>query len=195
MLSFSRLTRIAATLLVASALGCQSSTAPVPAADLVVVPDAVPDPAHPSAPATVTAVGADSLQMWVVSGLSPADSLVGTIDGGLGGRLENAFVRLDIPRGAFRGSARVSVHFPDAQHLVAELSIEPATLNQFAQPVELRLRTGTCVKSGEAGSYWWDPLLSQWFGLKGGVYDVHGDEVRVKLLHFSKYVVGTKAGW
>lgn len=188
-------------------LGCQgplsrltmpSATTPpdtAAATDTVVVPPATVDPVHPDAPATVTVTGIVDPALYAVAGLTGGDSLVGVIDGALGGRLENRFVRLDVPAGAWVGRGTVTIRFPDPAHLRADLDIQPAALNHFAAAVELRLRTADCVMTSAPGAWWFDPVLGEWFGLTGSVYDGTSQELRVKLRHFSSYGAGGKAGW
>ena len=148
------------------------------------------------APARSTAAGITAPQMVTDSALARAVKLTGVIDGLLGGRLENENVRLDIPGGAFRGTALITVTFPDPNAFLVELDIQPATLNSFTSPVELRLKcSGKQATSTPPAAWWWNPSDSLWYGLTGSQYDSGGDEVRVELRHFSRYAAGGKAGW
>lgn len=151
-------------------------------------------PAEAPAPATATGVAAP--EMVTDSLLAQAVALSGVIDGRIGGRLENEHVRLDVPGGAFNGTATITVTFPDPHAFVVDLDILPATLNHFAQPVELRLKCNNKGRTSTTPAAWWyNPSDSLWYGLTGSQYDSGGGDVRVQLKHFSRYGAGGKAGW
>lgn len=151
-------------------------------------------PAEAPAPATATGVAAP--EMVTDSMLAQAVTLSGVIDGRSGGRLENEHVRLDVPAGAFGDSATITVTFPDPHAFVVELDIQPASLNHFAQPVELRLKCNNKRRTSTTPAAWWyNPSDSLWYGLTGSQYDSGGGDVRVQLRHFSRYGAGGKAGW
>ena len=155
---------------------------------------ATPGPAN--APAAATETGMVAPEVLSDTAMARAVTLSGVIDGLKGGRLENEHVRLDIPGGAFIGTGLITVTFPDPLLFVVDLDIQPAALNRFARPVELRLKCAGMQKGASTpAAWWWNPGDSLWYGLKDSQYDSGGDEVRVKLSHFSTYAAGGKAGW
>ncbi|MEQ1834572.1 MAG: hypothetical protein ABL977_16120 [Candidatus Eisenbacteria bacterium] len=149
-----------------------------------------------NAPAPATASGIAAPEVVVDTALVRAVALVGIIDGAAGGRLENEHVRLDIPAGAFTGTATITVTFPDPTRFLVDLDIQPATLNHFTTPVELRLKcSGKQLSVAPPAAWWWNPGDSLWYGLTASSYDGGGGDVRVQLKHFSRYGAGGKAGW
>lgn len=148
------------------------------------------------APAAATESGLASPEVVTDTALASAVTLSAVIDGLKGGRLENDHVRLDIPSGAFAGLATVSVKFDDPTRFIVDLDIQPPLLDRFAQDVELRLKCGGKSRTSTTpAAWWWNPSDSLWYGLTSSQYDSSGDEVRVKLRHFSTYAAGGKAGW
>ncbi len=199
MLRRARLLQAAAAVLLYLVVGCGGATGTVTAPAVGATSDTTTDtstagPADAPAPATATGLAAPDVV--VDTALVHAVALAGVIDGAAGGRLENEHVRLDIPAGAFSGTATISASFPDPTRFVVDLDIQPATLNRFATPVELRLKcSGKQLSVAPPAAWWWNPSDSLWYGLTTSNYDGGGGDVRVLLRHFSRYAAGGKAGW
>lgn len=191
MIPLARLRAAAVTVALFALVGCggttSSMTAPAPSG---------PTPGPADAPAPSTATGNAAPEMVTDTTLARAVPMVAVIDGSRGGRIENEHVRLDIPGGAFLGTATISVAFPDPRAFVVELHIEPETANHFVRPVELRLKcSGKSGTSTTPAAWWMNPSDSLWYGLTDSQYDSGGGDVRVFLRHFSRYGAGGKAGW
>lgn len=195
MIHRARLMQALAALTLFVAVGCNSASSLLAGPD----PNATLDSTAtgPSnSPAAATEAGVAAPDVFTDTALVHALGMVAIVDGGSGGRIENEHVRLDIPAGAFQGTAVVTVTFPDPNRFVVDLDIEPAILNRFAKPVEMRLKCGGKLRTAAApAAWWWNPSDSLWYGLTGSQYDGAGDEVRVQLRHFSRYAAGGKAGW
>ena len=129
------------------------------------------------------------------SAVTPVGPLVGsiTLDGAVGGKLTVGAYRVEVPRGAFRGMATISLTQSDPAILQCELDISPASANQFLVPVTLVARLPNTADLIASHNVWLDPSASVW-RLIPSVPDLVKTELRSDLWHFSKY--GTcRAGW
>jgi hypothetical protein len=139
-------------------------------------------------PVFETAVAADSVQ--------PAPGpLMGSavIDGAVGGKLSVGSFRVEVPAGAFRGPATITLSQPDPTVLVCDLSIDPPAANQFAVPVTLAAKLPGVLSLASDQMLWLDPSVDAW-RLIPSVSDPLTIELRSQLWHFSKYGAG-RAGW
>lgn len=130
--------------------------------------------------------------------LSGATGVSKLIDGTVGGTLKSGKWTLEIPAGAFNGTATISM-----TEIVAtdgcptvDLAISNPALNNFSRPVWLSHKDKA---NADRSIYWWDPSAQVWRevpGLIRGLLDSLGIELKVPLFHFSTYSVrGGKAGW
>ncbi len=191
-----RMACIAVTLF--AIIGCSGGTASLTAPGISASGSGSNSPGPSNAPAPSTATGTASPEVVTdsSSALAQTVTLSGVIDGARGGRIENSQVRLDIPGGAFIGSGTITVTFPDPNAFIVDLDIQPASLNHFNKPVELRMfLSGKHGTSSTPAAWWYNPSDSLWYGLTGSQYDSTADDIRVQLKHFSRYAAGGKAGW
>lgn len=135
-------------------------------------------------------------------------SVTARIDGAQGGTVVCGHFVAKIPPGAFEGVGDVTMSMRDRSLMIVDLEVSPSTLNGFAVPVELSLRTdGTTADLDSLDIYWWDPSADQWTAMAAqkstALEPVPLDAsqttdtvegVRLLLNHFSKYAAG-KAGW
>ena len=120
------------------------------------------------------------------------------VDGSVGATLTSGKWTLQIPAGAFNGTATVTmteVTAADGTPTV-DLSISDPSLNSFRRPVWLSHKD----KGNDAKKiFWWDPTNQVWVEVPGqliALLDALGVEIKVPLFHFSTYSVkGGKAGW
>ena len=115
------------------------------------------------------------------------------INGTVGGVVKLGDWSVNIPAGAFAGSATVTINVPDPAVAKCDLNISPASANAFKVPVLLscRLRTTTEVLADDM--MWWDPAASKWRVIASAPSVATMSRV-APLWHFSKYACG-KAGW
>ena len=115
------------------------------------------------------------------------------INGAVGGSLSVGSFRVEVPAGAFQGSATISITQSDPGILVCDLGISPLSANQFAVPVSLvaRLPSATALITDQ--NMWYDPSAQGW-RLIGSAPDPLSGELRSVLWHFSTYATG-RAGW
>jgi hypothetical protein len=120
--------------------------------------------------------------------------------GSVGGSLTNGRWRVDVPAGAFEGSATVSIGVESLASPSCDLEIAPLSKNNFAKPVML---TANCSSVPDVllRNYvilWWNPAARRWVEVSGSKVDLTRKTVSAPLQHFSKYAVGPKggkAGW
>jgi hypothetical protein len=136
-----------------------------------------------------SAAGPDSAQP--ASGSPLKGSVV--IDGAVGGKLSVGSFRVEVPAGAYRGSATITISQPDPAILVCDLSIDPPAANQFAVPVTLATKLPNALSLVTDQMLWLDPSVLAW-RLIPSVPDPLSIELRSQLWHFSKYAAG-RAGW
>ena len=123
-----------------------------------------------------------------------------TIVGSVGGSLTNGRWRVDVPAGAFDGSATVKIGVIDGTSPSCQLEISPAEKNAFRTPVRL---TANCssIASDQLKNYvifWFNPATRAWVPVEGSTVDLSRKTVSAPLQHFSAYAVGprgSKAGW
>jgi hypothetical protein len=123
-----------------------------------------------------------------------------TIVGNAGGSLSNGRWRVEVPAGAFDGSATVRIGVATSTSATCQLEISPANKNDFRTPVRL---TADCssVASDQLQNYvifWFNPATRTWVPVDGSTVDLTRKTVSAPLQHFSAYGVGPKggkAGW
>jgi len=136
----------------------------------------------------------------VVDGLVKLVFKALTIVGSVGGSLTNGRWRVDVPAGAFDGSATVRIGVIDDTSPSCQLEILPAEKNNFRIPVRL---TASCssVPAEQLKDYvifWFNPATKTWVPVVGSTVDLTRKTVSAPLQHFSVYAVGAKggkAGW
>lgn len=116
-----------------------------------------------------------------------------------GGTVSAGRMTVVIPPGALYGNATVTLTQPDTAQLVTELHISPESLNHFALPVILTMRTAGLLSLDVLQSSrieWFNPATSQWVPVPGSLVNVAGLSLQAPLWHFSTYrATGGKAGW
>ena len=117
------------------------------------------------------------------------------ISGSVGGVVRAGRFAVRIPAGAFLGLAQVTVTMPDSSMMLCDLSISPASANQFKVPVQLvaDLSATDMTDASTCTMYWYDPNRVLWKNLVAKTR-TSGMLVVTELDHFSKYAAG-KAGW
>jgi len=136
------------------------------------------------------AVTRDSAVLATISKAAVTDSVV--VDGATGGSLTVGSFRLDIPAGAIKGVATVSITQPDASVLVCDIHISPASSNAFAIPVILAAKLPDSTALDDQ-MLWYDPTRSSWQVISSAS-DLARIELHAQLWHFSKYGC-SRAGW
>ena len=174
----SRLIRLAAVVAAVAALaGCGTSSLQAPKTQDIKAP-------------TFEAVTRDSAVLATIAPDALVDSTV--VDGAKGGTLTVGSFRLDIPAGAIKGIATVSITQHDARVLVCDLAISPASSNAFAVPVILSSKLPDALALDDQ-MLWFDPARTSW-QIIASVPDPTRVELHSQLWHFSKYGCG-RAGW
>jgi len=125
-------------------------------------------------------------------------SVSATVEGARGGTIRAGRFSVQIPAGAFSGSATVMVSMADSTVMMCDLTISPKSANVFKYPAVLTADlSGTLVDTSTFPStvtvYWYDPVRRVWVNLAAQCW-VSGSSVSASLDHFSKYSAG-KAGW
>jgi hypothetical protein len=121
-----------------------------------------------------------------------------TIDGLLGGTLHVGRFTLVVPPAALRQRATITMRIPDPSTMRVELSISPASANNFLVPVTLMSNVaGTDVPLvSKLQTVWYDELKGVWRPVPGSAVNVAGLQVYAPLFHFSTYGINDgKAGW
>jgi hypothetical protein len=160
-------------------------------------------PTVPSAPSSSRTAQPSSLLGSlgsVVGGLVNLVFRVLNIVGSIGGSLTNGRWRVDVPPGAFDGTATVGIGVSSSTSGSCQLEISPADKNHFLTPVRL---TADCssVPSDQLKDYviyWFNPTTQVWVPVDGSTVDLIHKTVSAPLQHFSGYAVGPqggKAGW
>jgi hypothetical protein len=161
-------------------------------------------PTQPTAPG---ASGASALTHDESSELLGLESLLGSSSqttttkriGILGGVVAAGNFKVVIPPGALLTTATITVSQPDPARPVVDLSIFPASANNFLLPVLLVADASPMEQSllSVARIGYWNPKTGAWEGVSGSVVSVATLSVSAPLWHFSTYRVesGGKAGW
>ena len=150
-----------------------------------------------SAPETPTSTAPRVPVFESVPGPSIALPLSGgaLISGAQGGRVTVGRFTVDVPPGAFQGTATILIAVPDSRRLQCTLDILPA-LEKFDVPVKLTVdgSGGDVVDAKDWVLVTWDVKTRSWRKLPG--CGVSSSEVTGWLPHFSQWgVVDSKAGW
>jgi hypothetical protein len=128
-----------------------------------------------------------------------SDSQSSSIDGALGGRVSCQRFTLDVPPGAFEGTATVTIHVPDVNVLRCDLSITPESANQFLVPVTLKadLADTDALDPSNLLPVWHDQDAGVWREVPGWSVAPTTLVIQGPLSHFSEYgiIFGTKGGW
>ena len=133
----------------------------------------------------------------VVDGLVKLVFKVLSIVGSIGGSVSNGRWRVDVPAGAFDGTATVGVGVASSASPNCQLEISPADKNHFLKPVRLTVNCSG-VATEQLKNYvifWFDPTTKTWVPVSGSTVDLTNKTVSAPLQHFSSYAVGGKAGW
>ena len=127
-------------------------------------------------------------QAGLISGL--LNTVIRLVDGTVGTVLDSGMWTVEVPSGAFTGTASVSVGTSARDPLTCELGITPLEKNNFSKPVMLtaHLRPGMLTNTtGVDGSR--EEIMI------GSVTDPVRNTVSAPLWHFSTYRVGGRNGW
>jgi len=175
----SRLTRLAAMVVALAALaGCGASSLQAPK------PQDMEVPTFEVAPRDSGRI--DTTSSNVLRGSK-------TVDGAKGGSLTVGSFRLDIPAGAFSGTATVTMTQHDPTVLLCDIDVSPATANDFAVPATLTTKLpGKHALSDQMMSY--DARRSAWQVI-ASVPDPNRLELRSEVSHVSKHGPRPRAGW
>src|SRR5207253_1628162 len=89
------------------------------------------------------------------------------IDGDLGGEMRAGRFRLNVPAGAYKGVARITMTMPDSTVMVCDLAIAPVSANNFKVPVALTadLSSRSMTDASGCTNYWYDPSRLRWVSL------------------------------
>jgi len=115
------------------------------------------------------------------------------IDGAVGGKLSVGSYRVEVPAGAIKGTATITITQPDPSVLKCDLAIDPPSANQFAVPVTLVAKLPNSAALDTDQNMWLDPSAQSW-RLLPSTADSARIELRSDLWHFSTYGTG-RAGW
>jgi hypothetical protein len=99
---------------------------------------------------------------------------------------------------AFSGQATISINVPDPTEMRVQLSISPASANNFRLPVTLisNVSGANVPLVSTLETVWFDELAGVWRPVPGSSVNVLGLTVYAPLYHFSTYGVHDgKAGW
>jgi len=120
------------------------------------------------------------------------------INGLLGGTVQVGRFTLVVPPLAFSGQATISINVPDPTQMKVQLSISPASANNFRLPVVLisNVSGANVPLISTLETVWFDELAGVWRPVAGSSVNVLGLTVYAPLYHFSTYGVHDgKAGW
>jgi hypothetical protein len=111
----------------------------------------------------------------------------------LGGTIIVGRFTVIVPPGAIRGMATITATVPDRSQLLCELSISPASANQFNLPVTLIANGvgGTIKDSASLRMFWLEPSTGTWVPVGIGNSNLI---LIAQLRHFSTYA-GGRGGW
>jgi hypothetical protein len=128
-------------------------------------------------------------------GGNPSERTASTlINGSLGGSIQAGEWTVRVPRGAFTGTGRVTVTVDAVDPTVVSLEVQPASLNSFRVPVQLRYRAKNAGQARGLTIQWWNASRRSWETIDSQVD--FSDVARVSSLsHFSMYRCRPKAGW
>ena len=115
------------------------------------------------------------------------------IDGAVGGKLLVGSYRVEVPPGAYRGLATITITQQDLNILKCDLAISPASANQFLVPVTLAVKLPNATALVLDQNMWLDPSANLWRLIPSVPYPL-STELRSPLWHFSTYATG-RAGW
>lgn len=178
-----------AMLSIAFLLGCsRAPTAPSVAS----APQEFVNPSFVTIPRTTTLAASDTS-----AALAPI-VVTQNMDGALGGVVLAGRFMVQVPAGAFDGTADITITVPDPGLMHCFLDITPSTANAFKIPVDLLADCAGAqlVSAGDLAVVRNEVTSGVWRTVTGSSSDVVTWTVQAHLEHFSEYgVVDTKAGW
>lgn len=152
-----------------------------------------------ASPADAKKVGTDPAPTTAALRTNGADKTTSAVvDGQRGATLTCGKWTLEVPAGAYSGTATITVAEVSAADgaPTVDLKISDPSLNNFTRPVWLSHRD---TSNENKSIYWWDPANQVWREVPGQLrtfFDAMGWELRAPLWHFSQYSVrGGRAGW
>jgi hypothetical protein len=128
------------------------------------------------------------------------DPIVSTriVAGAEGATLTAAGISLELPPGAFDGSAEIKVIIPDSTKLHCYLEISGSVPNHFDVPVLLTFDCRNVTDIDHQGVFWFNPATGRWVQIAGDIDRVR-KTVTTPLSHFSEYkcepAKQSKASW
>ncbi len=120
------------------------------------------------------------------------------IDGDKGGSLTVGRFTVDVPRGAYTGSATITIGVADPSVLKCDLKVTPNSANGFSVPVTLTTDWSLTNVTDPTSlvEVWYDEAAGVWRQCLGSSVDLVKLTVFAPLSHFSTYgVLESKAGW
>jgi hypothetical protein len=124
--------------------------------------------------------------------------LVNAVDvaGASGGTIDNGRWQLDVPAGAFAGTAHLTLGVTGMRAPACQLQVTPQSLDGFVQPLTL---TCDCrgVGTRRIANFVMlrvDPARATWVPVPGSTVDVKHHTVSAPITHFAMYGVGNSDG-
>jgi hypothetical protein len=156
-------------------------------------------PTAPTAPSTsAPAASGGSSEILGLFESSSTTTTTKTL-GLLGGAVRAGDFTLTVPPLALTRTATITVRQPDPARPVVELSISPASANNFLVPVLLTADASKMERSLLSVSCvsYYNPATDKWEPVSGSTVSLLSLTVSAPLSHFSTYRVesGGKAGW
>ena len=140
--------------------------------------------AQSTAPPQATALGETTSLLTQTSAV---------VDGAVGGIVNLGDWTVNVPAGAYPGSATITIKVPDPTVAKCDLGISPASANAFKVQVLLSCRLRTTAEVLADDMMWWDPSVSKWRVISSSPSPATMSRV-APLWHFSSYSCG-RAGW
>jgi hypothetical protein len=122
-------------------------------------------------------------------------ALVQVVNGAVGALVSRGTWTVQIPAGAFEGTATVTMTTTSSNPNVCEFQISPATKNGFAKPAVLTSRIPLGMSVSTACIEWYNPQTGTWDPVPGSAVNAQTRTVSAPVWHFSQYRVDGRSGW
>jgi len=116
------------------------------------------------------------------------------VSGTLGAVLRDNNWTVQIPAGAFSGTATVTMT-TGSDPTICQFEISPSTKNAFLKPATLIARVPTDVDLSDAHIEWFNPRTEAWEAVPGSTVNPLLHTVSAPVWHFSTYRVDGRSGW
>jgi hypothetical protein len=120
--------------------------------------------------------------------------LTQVVNGVVGAVLTKGSWTVQIPPGAFVGTATVSMT-SNADPTLCQLDILPASKNGFATPATLMAKVPSGMSLATAHIEWHNPQTQTWDPVPGSAVNALTRTVSAPIWHFSTYRVDGRSGW